>query len=182
MTELHLHEAEHGIDLQDRLTRAEVVKWIVDTECDYAVTLALNSSMSLTRARERLSEWLYRMDWITRRCRPERLPHDARLLAFIIPEHMETNIHFHLAMRLVDGHDVTDASVETVIKIAERQWSAIQPSGTIKIKPILDVDGWGNYITKDHYKRGVQLILSSDFANPTRFKRWQHEKSVSAWA
>lgn len=182
MTELRLRDAEYGIEMQDRFTRAEVVQWIVDSECDYAVTLALNTSLPVRRARERVSEWLHRMDRVTRNSRPERLPHDKRLTAFIMPEHLDSNIHFHLAMRLVDGRDVIEQSVDKVIEIAERQWVDIQPSGTIEIKPVDDVLGWGRYMTKDHYKRGVQLILSTDFHNPDRFQLWKHNKSKSAWA
>lgn len=181
MTELRLRDAEYGIEMQDRCTRSEVVQWIMASQCDYAVTLALNTSMPFKRARERVSEWLYSMDRVTRKCRPERVPHDKRLTAFIMPEHLDSNIHFHLAMRLVDGRDVTEHSVDTVIDIAKRQWGDIQPSGSITITPVADALGWGRYMTKDHYKRGVQLILSTDFHNPDRFQLWKHNKSKSAW-
>lgn len=182
MTELYDPQLDVGIEFRDGATRAAVVRWIVDSGCDHAVTLATNARMPLKRALSRVREWLYRMEKATRGCRPERLPMEARLFAFIVPEHIDTNVHFHLAIRLVDGRDVTVDALDAVYELAEREWAMVLPSGDIKIKPVTDAAGWGRYMTKDHYLRGTTLVLSHDFHNSARFTEWQKLKSASAWA
>jgi hypothetical protein len=181
MTEVYDRQLDVGIDFGAATTRQALIRWIVESECDHAVTLATNARMPLKRALERVRQWFYRMEKIIRKCRPERLPTEARMFGFIVPEHVGTNVHFHLAVRLVDGRDITAGDLETIYEIAERQWSILQPSGSFKIKPISDANGWARYITKDYYVRGTSLVLSHDFHNSDRFTRWKSIRQNSGW-
>lgn len=137
--------------------------WIVSSKCDHAVTLVFNKSLPLPVAIERLKAWLWEWEKYIFRCRPNRLPAHKRLLAFIVPEHQSTNIHFHLAIRLVDGRDVTPMNLADVIGEAERLWTRAHPYGDIRVERIYDRRGWARYITKDCYKLGTELVLSHYF-------------------
>ncbi|WP_417493163.1 hypothetical protein [Maricaulis sp.] len=154
---------DYGMDFNTPVMRTAVIEWIEGERCDVAITLAFNKSMHLDIALKRLSQWLYQFEHEIRRCRPSRLPKDKRLLAFVVPEHQASNIHFHLAIRLIDGEDVTPANLDHFLEVGKRLWRQLQPTGTCDLKRIYDGRGWARYITKDHYKCGTELILSHDF-------------------
>lgn len=182
MPEAYDRQLDVGTPFRDRASRDGLIRWIEENQCDHAVTLATNSQMPLKRALERVREWFYRFERAVRKCRPERLPMDVRLMAFIMPEHVASNVHFHVAVRLVDGQDIHPGNLEAIYAIARHQWEVVQPSGDFKIKPISDLNGWARYITKDYYVRGTELVLSHDFHNSDLFKRWKSLRLESAWA
>lgn len=154
---------DYGMIVSKPIIRRALLDWIVDTRCDYAVTLTFNRETPLYVARGRLKEWLYRFEHHIRGCRPHRLPPEKRLMAFIVPEHIETNIHFHLAIRLIDRVDVTPLNVHRILEQGERIWRCLQPSGSFLAKRVDDRRGWGRYITKDCYRVGSEVILAHDF-------------------
>lgn len=181
MLDVYDRQLDVGSPFGDRATRRALIQWIEESECDHAITLATNSRLPLKRALERVREWFYRFEREVRKCRPERLPLDVRLMAFIIPEHVSTNVHFHVVVRLVDGRDIHPGNLKAIYGIAEREWQIVQPAGDIQIEPVSDLNGWARYITKDYYVRGTSLVLSHDFHNSDRFEYWSSLKQNSAW-
>jgi hypothetical protein len=152
----------YGLDLSSPKLRKAALDWIEDTGCDHAVTLVFNRSIPLEAAIKRLSKWLYELEHHIRKCRPHRLPRSARIRAYAVAEHLNSNIHFHLAIKLIDGRDVHPANLPGVLIEAERLWLASTPGGSFEAKRLFDARGWARYLTKDCWK-GSELILGETF-------------------
>lgn len=97
-----------------------------------------------------------------------------RILAFIVPEHVSSNLHFHLAIR----PGLTDEEGEQrrrVTALAD-EWRARVPSGTFLVEPISNLAGWGRYITKELWRSEAEFVTSSMWW-PERQRRHVLERS-----
>lgn len=87
---------------------------------------------------------------------------DERSSYIAVLEHVDTNLHVHLALTCGDKHL---ACIETVVKTA---WKRLVPSGTVKLKPVFDAAGWGSYMAKEiTLDTADHLFISEGTSRPT---------------
>lgn len=87
---------------------------------------------------------------------------DERSSYIAVIEHVDTNLHVHLALTSGDKHR---ACIETAIKIA---WKKLVCSGTVKLKPVFDAAGWGSYMAKEITPDTADhLFISEGTSRPT---------------
>lgn len=116
--------------------------WLAKTDWDYFVTLTFNPTTklsektkmligpqwSLERAAQDLHAWHGRLDRKMLGNKWHKKPFErTRFVAFV--EHPESNIHWHLMLKLnCTRHDTFNAKAEAI-------WKKLVESGTVDIKP-----------------------------------------------
>ena len=87
---------------------------------------------------------------------------DERSSYIAVLEHVDTNLHVHLALTCGAKHL---ACIETAVGGA---WKKLVPSGTIKLKPVFDAAGWGSYMAKEiTLDTADHLFISAGTSRPT---------------
>ena len=141
--------------------RASIAKLIEDAKPALAMTLAFNRKTSPADA-VRKTRLLHAMldraalgtNWHKRA--------DERSSYIAVIEHLDTNLHVHLAMTCGDKHlACVDAAATTA-------WRKLVPGGSVVIKPAHDVAGWGRYLSKEITPQtSDNLFLSEAASRPT---------------
>jgi len=163
---LPLTVVDHGIDISSARVRRAAIDWMDESDCDYAITLVFNRELPVDIAVKEVGRWLAKLEQRIRGCRAYRLPPEARIPVFAVPEHLSSNIHIHLTLALIDGEDVTSDNIEDILEFAKRTWLSMHPAGSLRARRLFDPRGWFRYMTKDG-RLGSQLILGSNF-HPNR--------------
>lgn len=87
---------------------------------------------------------------------------DERSSYIAVLEHVDTNLHVHLALTCGAKHL---ACIETAIGAA---WKKLVPSGTVTLKPVFDAAGWGSYMAKEiTLDTADHLFISEGTSRPT---------------
>lgn len=123
------------------------------------VSLAINQSASLCRAKKLLERFSGRMDsWgIGTTWSQTHFTQRANGIFFV--EHVRSNIHLHGLVRFPYGNRCGRAWTAQVL------WERLCPSGTIAVKPAYDALGAADYMTKEmkwHDYDDDQIILLAD--------------------
>jgi hypothetical protein len=136
--------------------------WLGKTEADLFVTLSLAQNVGLNQARQALGRWLAFVDnhYIGRGW--ARRPSRDRTQAFIFPENISTNLHYHALMRLPARGQLQSLSARAAT--LERLWRKIERRGTCQVEWIQD-SGAARYVTKQLVRPGYweHFILASEF-------------------
>ena len=160
---------KRNISESKRYPRDVLINWINDLNFTHAVTLTLNKRVHIHKARAHIGDLFFRLDKQLLGKKAYKLPSPKRSLFFAFPEHITSNIHYHLALRLAE-----DVMVPTCwMKMAgnaflDQQWKKItRYSGDVKVKEISS-NGWAHYITKDielndRLFTDAEFILSKEF-------------------
>lgn len=143
--------------------RYSLIRWLVDERCTHALTLNVNRDITFPKLSKMFGEFCLEVDRLRNaKKRVAVLPASDRVFAVAFPEHMTTNPHLHLAMRL-DGwwRGPVDAGAE---KKLWRAWRRITSgAGSMRLDVMDDPFGWGQYVTKDFAATGGQYLLSHDY-------------------
>jgi hypothetical protein len=137
-------------------------KWLASLDVDLFITLSLSDNVGLDQARQKLKRWLAYVDshylgrgWAKR-------PSSDRTDGIIIPESIDTNLHYHGLIRLpprgqTQGLDVIEPRLEGL-------WQKIEWRGTCKVDWIRDA-GSARYVTKQLVRPGYldHLIFPREF-------------------
>jgi hypothetical protein len=122
--------------------RPSVAQFIADAKPSLAITLAFHrptlpaDAMQKTRLfHAMLDHAALGRNWLNRA--------DERSSYIAVIEHLDTNLHVHLAMTCGDKH------LDCVHEAATAIWRKLVPGGTIDIQPAYDVPGWGHYLSKE---------------------------------
>jgi hypothetical protein len=149
--------------LQNRQYRLAMSRMLQDMDAGYFVTANFNRCTNITAARNALKAWHARMDkallggsW-SRKC-------DAERTFFIgFAEHFDSNLHWHLMLRLGDKADrrVFEQKAATC-------WDKLVTSGCMDVKKIDTCDDTrriANYVTKDlwHDEARNGFVVSTEF-------------------
>lgn len=139
--------------------RRSLVDWIEDAGCNWSLTLNPNRCLSLAAEQDVIRLALADADREVLGSRFNKVDARKRLLAFIMPEHVTSNLHFHLAMKPGLEAD-EDAQRERIAAFAEA-WRVRAPSGSHRAEPIKNLAGWGRYITKELWRGQSDFMISS---------------------
>lgn len=148
-----------ALPLSQNVQRTAVVSWIVASSCTVALTLNPNRQLGLAPELAVLREAFADADREVLGHRYNKVDARKRLLAFILPEHVGSNLHFHLACRPGEtGAGLRGAEhVESFVS----HWKSRVPSGTSELKVISDLRGWARYMTKDQWRNEADFQCSA---------------------
>lgn len=157
-----------------RTLRAALIDWIVRRECTWALTLNPNRGLGLTTELELLRKAFRDADEALLGSRFNRMDGRKRLMGFVFAEHIETNLHFHVAVR--PGLLATRAEEEARCVLLSEAWKYRVASGSCLLKPMSDAAGWGSYISKE-FRRADFDFWTSSMWWPERQRRHELDRS-----
>ena len=155
----------------------EMKTWLYQFEGNYFVTLAFNPSKklpnnttkgnynnwSIDKAVDALKHWHARLD--RKLLGPDwgkELKKELRTQFIAFVEHPDSNIHWHLILKL------NSPKANMFLEEADAIWEKLVPSGTIDIKPIrtakdnLDFSGYCSKASRS-YDPANHIVFSSNF-------------------
>ena len=136
-------------------------QFLCNQHLTHFVTLVFNRyDMTLPSARRKLRHWHGHVDRALLGPNWSQKPSSARTLFYAFPEHIDTNLHFHLLARpAVSTRAVCFENAATVY------WSELVRGGSIDIAPITQINGVVHYATKDTWRpRNFEnFIISTEF-------------------
>jgi hypothetical protein len=105
---------DDGYETRMRLREA-YEKWLEETDLDLFVTLSLSENVGLQQGRQKIRRWLAYIDnhYIGRGW--SKRPSSERTEAFIFPESIDTNLHYHCLMRLPPRGQAESLGVRTAV-------------------------------------------------------------------
>lgn len=141
--------------------RVALNEWLTqeDFRFNFYCTANFNCPTNTVTARTNLNKLAYRTNCkILKRSMEYSIPSE-RILFIAIPEHPDSNLHYHMVMR-------APVMPFRAIKIAKKQWKKIVPAGELWTDMIADRDELEcitRYITKDCWKgAGVEDFIISE--------------------
>jgi hypothetical protein len=153
-------DARTSIDRQfSRSTRAALVEWIETSGCNWCITLNPNRSLPLGLEVDIIRSAFRDADERLLGRRFNRKDGRSRLLGFVFAEHVDRNLHFHIAIRPGFPTEPTDERGRCDLLAAA--WLNRAPSGSATVEPCHHTRGWGEYISKEVYRRDFEFWTSS---------------------
>lgn len=144
-----------AITQQRRLER-EFIAFLLNQPVSHFVTLVFNEPRALSLAHRKLRDWHARIDRALLGPKWAKRERSDRTLFFAFPEHIETNIHYHLLVR--PALTRTQFAFED---IAVTAWSDLVPAGDVTVFPITQKRGVVHYVTKDIFRNFEHAVFSS---------------------
>jgi hypothetical protein len=139
--------------------------WLADLDVDWWVTLNFNRPMTLHGVRTKFGLWLARID-------REFLGHnwcrrgEERALAIAVVEHLHTNIHLHVVLRMPTPVRASRRPYQS--ESIQKHWRKLEPGGQCVEDSIYAKEGVARYMCKElPFSRHLEecLIISSEFHN-----------------
>ena len=134
--------------------RAAITNLVGQLNPALAITLAFNrdttpdgAARELRHLHARLDRMVLGRSWAKR--------HDDRSTYVAVIEHVDTNLHIHLALCCAPEF------VERIAAAVEGIWKEMIPAGSVKVKDVYDAPGWGGYISKAITPGTSELLLMS---------------------
>lgn len=144
---------------RSRAFRPALIDWILRSGCTWALTLNPNRGLGLTTELDVLREAFRDADEALLGSRFNRKDGRRRLLGFVFAEHLDTNLHFHIAVR--PGSPTTRTEEEARCVALSEVWKYRVASGSCLLKPMSDAAGWGSYISKEFRRADFDFWTSS---------------------
>jgi hypothetical protein len=143
--------------------RTALEEWLATIDADLFVTLSFAQDVRLGSARQLLGQWLARIDSRYLGRGWARRSSDERTFAVLVPENINTNLHYHCLMRL-PSWGRTQGIVDRAATL-ERFWCRLMPRGTCDVELIYDLPGLARYIAKQLVRPGYSqhYMLASEF-------------------
>lgn len=155
------NSSENEYEARKRLRKA-YEEWLAKVDLDLFVTLSLSENIGLAQARQKIRRWLAYIDnhYIGRGW--SKRPARERTEAFIFPESIETNLHYHCLMRLPPRGQTE--SLDACAVELERLWKKIERRGTCRVSWVHDA-GAARYVTKQLIRPRYldHIILAREF-------------------
>jgi len=134
--------------------RASIIDLVEQLNPALAITLAFNrnttpagAAADLKHLHARLDRMILGPGWAKRA--------DERTTSVAVIEHVDTNLHIHLALSCAPEH------VDQIAAAVEGIWKEMIPTGSVVVKDASDIPGWGNYIAKAITPQTCDLLLLS---------------------
>jgi len=134
--------------------RASIIKLVDQLNPALAITLAFNrdttpacAARDLKHLHARLDRMVLGPGWAKRV--------DDRSTYVAVIEHVDTNLHIHLALNCAPQF------VEQIAAAVAGIWKEMVPAGSVVVKDASDIPGWGNYIAKAITPQTSDLLLLS---------------------
>ncbi|MBB5661096.1 hypothetical protein [Brevundimonas halotolerans] len=132
--------------------RSSITELVEQLNPALAITLAFNRDTTPDCAARDLRHLHARLDRMT--LGPgwaKRVDHRTKYVAVI--EHVDTNLHIHLALSCAPQF------VEQIASAVAGIWKDMIPAGSVVVKAITDAPGWGRYISKAITPHTSALLL-----------------------
>lgn len=134
--------------------RASIIDLVQQLKPTLAITLAFNRDTTPAGAAEDLKHLHARLDrLVLGRLWAKRV--DDRSIYVAVIEHVDTNLHIHLALSCAPEF------VEQIAAAVEGIWKEMIPTGSVKVRDAYDAPGWGRYISKAITPGTSDLLLTS---------------------
>ena len=134
--------------------RASIIDLVEQLNPALAITLAFNRDTTPAGAAEDLKHLHARLDrLVLGRLWAKRVDDRSTYVAVI--EHVDTNLHIHLALRCAPEH------VDQIASAVAGIWKEMVPTGSVVLKDASDIPGWGRYIAKAITPQTCDLLLLS---------------------
>ena len=136
------------------------IEWLMERPA-YAITLTFNWLGRVTpiSAEQAIKEFGAFVDRARLGKRFYKKPVGARTKFILVPEKFSGGYpHYHGVIQC-PTEDGTSIAVADHAALFEEAWRAVVPSGTVRLEPVHDAEGWGRYITKEtgmNFERTVQ--------------------------
>nr|WP_303696438.1 hypothetical protein [Brevundimonas subvibrioides] len=151
-----------------------MIDWISRSGCGWALTLNPNRSLGLETELEIVKSAFRDADKHLLGHRFKQVDGRNRMLGFVVAEHVDSNLHFHIALRPGrPASEVEEAERCSALAVA---WELRVISGTSHLTAIKTADGWGRYISKEFRREGFEFWPSS-FWWPERQRRHVLDRS-----
>lgn len=134
--------------------RASIIDLVQQLEPTLAITLAFNRDTTPAGAAKDLKHLHARLDRLVLGRLWSKRVNDRSIYVAVI-EHVDTNLHIHLAL------SCAPESVERIAATVEGIWKEIIPTGSVKVRDAYDASGWGRYISKAITPGTSDLLLIS---------------------
>jgi hypothetical protein len=132
--------------------RASIIDLVEQLNPALAITLAFNrdttpacAARDLKHLHARLDRMVLGRSWAKRS--------DDRSSYVAVIEHVDTNLHIHLALSCAPEF------VERFAAAVAGIWNEMVPTGSVEVKRAFDAPGWGRYISKAITPQTCDLIL-----------------------
>ncbi len=129
----------------DEKIRKAWQEFIGSTGSQCAMTLNFNRETTLLGARAKFRNYLARLNRSLFGPRWSQRSALESVQAIAVPEHLNSNLHFHVAAR------VPPDKIERFQAIAEPIWHELVAGGQVYIVPISSLTGWAGYMTKSYF-------------------------------
>jgi hypothetical protein len=143
--------------------RAAMEEWLATLDADLFVTLSFAQDARLGGARQLLRQWFARLDSHYLGRAWARRSSDERTFAILVPENIDTNLHYHCLMRLPSRGQTED--IKDRAATLQRLWRRLVPRGTCDVELIYDLPGLARYVAKQVVRPGYSqhFLMASEF-------------------
>ncbi|MBO9500974.1 hypothetical protein [Brevundimonas sp. A19_0] len=134
--------------------RASITDLVAQLKPALAITLAFNRDTTPAGAAQDLKHLHARLDrLVLGRLWAKRV--DDRSIYLAVIEHVDTNLHIHLALSCAPEF------VDQIAAAVGGIWKSMVPTGSVKVRDAYDAAGWGRYISKAITPGTCDLLLTS---------------------
>ena len=156
---LHLVDGQSSNAAYAKAARPALIDWISRSGCNWALTLNPNRSLGLDTELAIVKSAFRDADEHLLGHRFKQVDGRNRMLGFLVAEHIDSNLHFHIALRPGQPtSEVEEAERCCALAVA---WELRVISGTSHLTTIKTADGWGRYISKEFRREGFEFCPSS---------------------
>ncbi|MBA3040886.1 MAG: hypothetical protein KJ690_04555 [Alphaproteobacteria bacterium] len=134
--------------------RAAIIDLVEQLNPALAITLAFNRDTTPAGAARDLKHLHARLDRMILGPRWAKRA-DGRTTSVAVIEHVDDNLHIHLAL------SCEPQFVERIAAAVAGIWKEMVPAGSVVVKDASDIPGWGNYIAKAITPQTSDLLLVS---------------------
>lgn len=150
---------------RQQTVKAGVVELLRNFDADYFVTLNANGAKTYEGMRTALKGWHARVDKRLLGHSWSRKAAEQRTQFIACVEHMNSNIHWHVLLKLGAGADATRFEA-----VAEGCWRQLIDSGSACVQQLTtaaDVERTARYVTKELWQQKAYegFVLSGEFTN-----------------
>ena len=151
--------------VENNRIRKAVIELLCDMNLEYFLTANFNRDTNYEAARNTLKEWHARLDRALLGGSWSRKTWNERTQFVAFAEHFDSNLHWHLLLRLGGGADAKRFEAE-----ADQCWKKLVIGGSMDVQKLdtdEDKERTANYVTKDLWQqRAIEsFVLSDEFRN-----------------
>ena len=149
---------------QQKQNQVALRQLVTSSNSDFFVTANFNRSTNIEAARKALKRWGAMVDRKLVGKHWSKKPADERVFYYAAPEHLRSNLHWHMMLRLPNGVDK-----KQFVWVAENCWKQIVSSGSMDIKLLngeADKIETAAYTTKELWRQENMdaFIVSTEFS------------------
>lgn len=153
MSKKNVVQGWSSIRFQGAVIKAHM-EFIKTIDPTYFVTFNFNRRLRTLNAQNSIKHFMNSAQREVLGARWYKKPECQRLALIAIPEHIETNLHYHGFLRAgTEVDDVNKWTEDVIHAVFPRKWKEVEKKGSINIQRIYDLDECVNYVKKEMWKK-----------------------------